>query len=167
MKNVFILIIVVFVIISFNLKADYSSPATGVHFTLDSLVTYSAGAVTKDSVNYYINQSIVISITDTLFINRGKSIVFTDVAGNVELDINGVFFALGSIEDSIVFTSQNQTAGDYYGIRFRNTSIGSDFQIRYCKIEYATRAIDVVNADAIVSNCLIQYSGNNESDGGA
>ncbi|MCK5033937.1 MAG: right-handed parallel beta-helix repeat-containing protein, partial [Calditrichia bacterium] len=158
MKNVFILIFLVFVIISFNLKADYISPATGVHFTLDSLVTYSAGAVTKDSVNYYINQTIIISITDTLVINRGKNVVFTDVTGNVELDINGVFFALGSIEDSIIFTSQNQNSGDYYGIRFRNTSIGSDFQMRYCKIEYATRAIDVVSDDANVTNCLIQHS---------
>ena len=122
------------------------------------MVTYSAGAVTKDSVNYYINQTIIISITDTLVINRGKNVVFTDVTGNVELDINGVFFALGSIEDSIIFTSQNQNSGDYYGIRFRNTSIGSDFQMRYCKIEYATRAIDVVSDDANVTNCLIQHS---------
>ena len=164
MKNVLILIVLVFVIISFNLKADYTSPATGVHFTLDSLVTYSAGAVTKDSVNYYINQTIIISITDTLFVNRGKNVVFTDVTGNIELDINGVFFALGSIEDSIIFTSQNQNSGDYYGIRFRNTSIGSDFQMRYCKIEYATRAIDVVGADAAVENCLIQYSSHTAFD---
>ena len=84
-----------------NLFADYTSPGTGVNFNLDSLVTYSGGAVTSDSVNYYINQSVLISTTDTLFINRGKDIVFTDVTGNVELDINGAIFATGSIEDSI------------------------------------------------------------------
>ena len=150
-----------------NLFADYTSPGTGVNFNLDSLVTYSGGAVTSDSVNYYINQSVLISTTDTLFINRGKDIVFTDVTGNVELDINGAIFATGSVEDSIIFTSQNQTAGDYYGIRYRNTSAGSDFQMRYCRIEFATRAIDVVSADANVTNCLIQYSGHTAIDLGA
>jgi hypothetical protein len=118
--------ILTFAILSFNLKADYISPANGVYFTMDSLATYSAGAFTKDSANYFFNQTVVISISDTLFINRGQKVVFTDLSGNVELDINGALFAFGSVEDSIIFTSQNQTAGDYYGIRFRNTSTGSD-----------------------------------------
>ena len=164
MKIFFKFIVLIFAILIFNLKADYTSPATGVYFTLDSLVTYSAGSVTKDSVNYYINQTVVISITDTLFINRGNYIVFTDITGNVELEINGALFAQGSIEDSIVFTSQNQNPGDYYGIRYRNTSSGSDFKTRYCRIEYATRAIDVVGADAIIENCLLQYHGHTAVD---
>jgi parallel beta-helix repeat protein len=164
MKIVFKLIVLLFAILIFNLKADYTSPATGVYFTLDSLVTHSAGAVTNDSVNYYINQSVVISITDTLFINRGNNIVFTDQTGNVDLDINGTILAQGSVEDSIIFTSQNQNSGDYYGIRYRNTSTGSDFRMGYCRIEYATRAIDIVGTDAIVENCLIQYSGHTAVD---
>lgn len=167
MKKFLSLLLVIFVILSYNLMADYTSPGTGIYFNLDSLVTYSSGAITKDSVNYYINQTVLISVSDTLFINRGTRIEFTDQTGLVELDINGALLAVGSIEDSIIFTSQNQTPGDYYGIRFRNISIGSDFQLRYCKIEFASRAIDVVNADAHVQNCLIQYSGHTAVDLGA
>jgi len=158
MKRILTIFLIVFLTLSFNLLADYTSPGTGVAFNLDSLVVHSAGAVTSDSANFYINQSILISTTDTLTINRGKNIVFTDIAGNVELDINGALFANGIEEDSIIFTSQNHTAGDYYGIRFRNTITGSDFQMRYCRIEYATRAIRVTSADAIIENSLIQKS---------
>jgi parallel beta-helix repeat protein len=158
MKMFLFIFAIIFVLGSFSLFADYTSPGNGVYFNLDSLVTNSGGAVTSDSANYYINQSVLISTTDTLIINYGKNVVFTDVSGNVELEINGALLAIGSVEDSIVFTSQNQTAGDYYGIRFRNTSVGSDLQMRYCLIEFATRAIDVVNADAFIENCLIQYN---------
>jgi len=167
MKKISMLFMIVFVIGSFNIFADFTSPGTGITYNLDSLVTYSAGAVTVDSANYYINQSVIISTTDTLTINRGKNIVFTDVTGNVELDINGALFAVGSIEDSIKFTSQNQTAGDYYGIRFRNTATGSYFRMRYCMIEFASRAIDVVGDDAIVENCLIQHNGHTAVDLGS
>jgi parallel beta-helix repeat protein len=164
MKNIVRVTLLLILIASCTALADYVSPGSGNYFTMDSLVNISAGAVTGDSPAYYINQSVQISTTDTLQVGRGDTIIFVDISGSVELEINGAFLALGSIEDSIVFTSQNQNAGDYYGIRYRNTGNGSDFQLRYCKIEYATRAIDVVNADALVDHCLLQFNGHTAID---
>lgn len=164
MKIILQWIITLILISTFTAKADYISPGNGSHFTMDSLVTNSAGAVSGNDSVYYIHQSIQISATDTLTIERGKTVVFTDITGLAELNINGALIANGSVEDSIIFTSQNQAPGDYYGLNFRNTTTGSDFQLRFCRIEFATKAIDIVDADASVEYCLIQYNSHTAVD---
>jgi len=149
---------VLFLFLLLNVHAQYTSPGTGQNFNLDSLVMHSSGAVTTNDTSYFINGFVIISNTDTLNIKPGTKIIFTNATGNDYLEIRGTLYALGSVEDSIVITSTNKTFGDYYGISFRNISADSYFRMNYCRIEYATQAIDIISADAIVSNCLIQHS---------
>jgi hypothetical protein len=60
-----ILTLTLFVLIQ-NLYANYSTPGTGRSWTLDSLVSYSAGNVTLSSGDYFVNDTITISVSDTL-----------------------------------------------------------------------------------------------------
>lgn len=163
-KYIHILLIIFF---SQQMFADYISPGNNRYFTLDSLVTYSNGSVTTNDTSYFINNSVTISTTDTLFLKKGNEIIFTDVTGTVELRINGALLAYGSVEDSIIFTSKDKNYGDYYGLYYRDTTTGSDFQLMYCRIEYATRAIDIYNADAEIRNCLIQHTSESAIDLGS
>ncbi len=136
--------------------ADYTTPGNGTRFSADSLVAVSGGAVTGSNGHYQINATVTISLSDTLALQPGDTLIFTDTSGNRKLLINGAFVAIGASNDSIVISSANQQPGDYYGLEYRDTGIGSAFEMQYCRIEYATRAIDVVDADVVLKHCLIR-----------
>lgn len=138
------------------LFADYITPGTGVHFTADSLVANAGGAVTGANGSYLVNETVQVQTGDTLTLLPGDTLIFTDTSGSAELHINGTFFAIGTETDSIIITSQNQNHGDFYGLIFRDTDSGSAFEMNYCRIEYAKRAIDVVSADVLVENSVIR-----------
>jgi parallel beta-helix repeat protein len=141
------------------LWADYTTPGNGTRFDADSLVAVSGGAVTGSNGRYQINATVTVSLSDTLSLQPGDTLIFTDTSGNRRLLINGAFLAIGTSADSIVITSANRQPGDYYGLEYRDIGNGSAFEMQYCRIEFATRAIDVVDADVVLKHCLIRRSG--------
>lgn len=150
--------IILLLILSAITKADYITPGSGVHYSLDSLVVHSLGAVTGGSGYYLVNASVTVSNNDTLSLSPGDTLLFTGSNGTVFLEIHGALFAIGTQQDSIIITSQNKVVGDWEGINYESTNAQSAFQLRYCRVEYAERAIDVVGADALMENCRIQYN---------
>ena len=141
------------------LLADYVTPGSGVHFNMDSLVVRSGGAVSGDSGNYAISQTIQVAVGDTLSIFGGDTLIFTGGGGgSLTLEINGVLLASGSEGDSILISAEAAVPGAFYGLRFRDTGPGSDFQLHYAKLFYATRAIDVFGADATIAHCRIEQT---------
>jgi hypothetical protein len=140
------------------LLADYTTPGSGVHYSLDSLVVYSLGAVTGSNGLYLVNASVTVSNNDTLSLSPGDTLVFTGSNGTLFLEIHGALFVPGTEQDSIIITSQNKIYGDYEGINYRNTNTQSAFHLRFCRVEYAERAIDVVGGDALVEHCRIQHN---------
>jgi parallel beta-helix repeat protein len=143
-------------LVSLPLFADYTTPGNGTRFSADSLVAISNGAVTGSFGQYYINATVTIALTDTLLLQPGDTLTFTDTSGNHKLLINGAFLAIGTSTDSIVITSADRLPGNYYGLEYRDIGLGSVFEMQYCQIEYATRAIDVVDADVVLNHCLIR-----------
>jgi hypothetical protein len=136
--------VIVLLIFSTLAKAEYSTPGSGVHYSLDSLVVHSLGAVTGGNGQYFVNASVTVSNNDTLSLSPGDTLVFTGSNGALFLEIHGALFAPGTEQDSIIITSQNKIYGDYEGINYRNTNTQSVFHLRFCRAEYAERAIDVV-----------------------
>jgi parallel beta-helix repeat protein len=139
-------------------RADYVTPGTGEHLTMADLVALSGGAVTGSGSQFEVHQTVTVAITDTLSVTSGQQLTFLDATGLVELSIAGALLAYGAEEDSIRFTSQNQNIGDFYGLQYRDTGPGSDFQLHYCIVEYARKAVDIYAADGTVTHCRLQHT---------
>ena len=149
-------------IFSLPLQADFSTPGTGVHWTADSLVAHSNGAVVGSGHTFYLSQSVTVSSTDTLSLSPGDSLVFQDVSGSLTLQVYGTLLALGQEQDSVYFTSGNQFYGDYSGIEFRNTTTTS--RMEYCSVRFAEWGVRAISAHPIIRHCLFRDNGDGAID---
>ena len=133
------------VFISIQLFAQYTTPNTGVNWNLDDLVTNSGGVVTGVFPNYSINNKITVSANDQVNITAGSIITFTATTGQFE--VNGIFKAIGTATDSIIFTSTTQdSTGYYYGFLFNASLNDTASIISYARIYYADYGIRCIGA---------------------
>jgi hypothetical protein len=93
----------VMILISAQAFAQYTTPNTGVNWNLDDLVTNSAGVVTGTFPNYAITNKITISTNDRIYIIPGTVVMFSGSTSG--FDVNGKFSAIGTLADSIIFSS--------------------------------------------------------------
>ena len=154
MKN----LLLILTIISSNLFAQYTTPNTGVNWNLDSLVLYSSGVVVGTFPNYQINNNIIIAANDELNILPGSNVIFTTAAAGIE--VNGIFKAIGSPVDSIVFTSTVEDSTGYYvGFRFNANPNSNLSQIKYARIFYADYGFRCIDASPTLSNSYLYKCG--------
>ncbi len=151
MKNLFTLVLLALFANSF---ANYSTPGTGKNWNLDSLVAYSGGNVTLSSGNYLFNDTIVISVSDTVKVTSNATMKF---AGSVFVDIFGVFIV--NAPDSARITAQDTTI-KFLGLKFEDQSDGS--YLRRLIFEYGN-SIRMLDCDITVDNCIIRFNTLNSS----
>ena len=146
--------VILFLVLSFQTFAQYTTPNTGVNWNLNDLVTNSGGVVTGVFPNYSINNKITVAANDQVNIAAGSIITFTATAGQFE--VNGIFKAIGTATDSIIFTSTFQdSTGYYYGFLF-NASINDTASIiSYARIYYADYGIRCIGASPTMTNSYI------------
>lgn len=125
------------------INAQYATPGSGVHFTIDSLVAYSSGAVTFDPDGQYtFHQDVMLSATDTLSIL-------------VEVEINMVDNVLVTVEGTMVANPQSgivffKAQNDHFkGFRFDNSN-GSVLDRTYFK---KAGGIRLLSSDVVFTNC--------------
>ena len=93
-----------------------------------------------------------------LEIEPGVTVLFD---GDYVFGVTGILKAVGTAQDSIVFTITDSVAG-WRGISFN--SVSSRFDLAYCKIEFATNSgIRLETSIVTMKNCTIS---NNSSDNG-
>jgi hypothetical protein len=150
-KKLFLL----FIIISSHIFAQYTTPNTGVNWNLDDLVTNSGGTVTGAFPNYAIINKITVSANDRIYINPGTTVMFSGSASGFE--IYGKFLAVGTVTDSIVFSSatQDSTGGTFNGFYFRDTAVDTACVIRYARIEYAYYGLRCLEASPTLTNSYL------------
>jgi hypothetical protein len=154
MKNLFIL----FIIISSQIYAQYTTPNTGVNWNLDDLVTNSGGVVTGTFPNYSVNNKVTVSANDQINVGAGSVITFTSALG--QFDVNGIFKAIGTQTDSIIFTSTIQdSTGFYYGFSFNDSTNDTASIISYAKIFYADYGMRCINASPTMSYSYLYKCG--------
>lgn len=124
-----------------------------------------SGTWTFENSPYIINGEINIPNDSTLTIEPGVVVIFN---GHFKFNIQGRLLAIGTIRDTITFTSQDPETG-WNGLRFINTPASNDSsKIILCRLQYGLTdisndsvggAIRVEGFDKLtISNCLITHN---------
>ncbi|MBE0539427.1 MAG: right-handed parallel beta-helix repeat-containing protein [Ignavibacterium sp.] len=147
--------VLLFIIISSQIFAQYTTPNTGVNWNLDDLVTNSGGVVTGTFPNYAISNKITVSANDRIYINPGITVLFTGSTSGFE--VYGKFLAVGTVTDSIIFSSltQDSTGAAYNGFYFRDTAVDSACIISYARIEFAYYGLRCLEASPTLTNSYL------------
>jgi len=127
---------------------NFTTPGTGVKWTLDNLVANSGGDVTFEEGDYIVNDTIFINLNDTLSITTNARVKF---APNTYLDVNGTFIV--NPPTSVVFT-EKVTGSGFFGLRIdsSNTTV-----LRKLTLEYAN-SLRLFDCNPLIENCIFQYN---------
>lgn len=134
---------------------QYVTPGTGVSWDLDDLVNNSGGVVTIDGGDYYINDDLTISETDTFRILTDETI---------KIEFEKLITVLGTFQaqppQEILITAID-TVLNFLGFKFdeSNSSI-----LENCIIEFGG-GIDLLYSDMLIENCIIRKNDKSNSTG--
>ena len=162
--------------VSFNAFSQdtYSTPGTGVHWDLDSLVEYSGGVLSKFYSEYHLDGELIIAPADTLEINPGSEV---DCYPDAFLRVQGVVVA----DDQSPKTWVTLDTSYYYqGFRFegekasvlRNMLIrnAKDFrvvgsQISLLQSQFISNGtpdelgfLNISQSGVLIDDCVFQYN---------
>jgi hypothetical protein len=126
-----------------------------------------SGTWTLANSPYHINGEITIPNGETLTIEPGVEVVFS---GHYKFNVQGRILAIGTEQDSIIFTAEDHSAG-WHGLKFDNTPSSNDSSIlEYCRLEYGKANTDsgdvnrcggaiYAKCDKLrISHCLLQFN---------
>jgi len=160
MKQLFVIILSIYPLLPSALGAPYSTPDTGVQWTLDSLVFYSSGTLIGSFPSYTLTDVLTVSQNDrltilpgsTIMVNQGSTIGFTVLGGLV---------AEGTSTDSIIVKGTISTAGSHRGFRVEDSAVDSLTRFAFCRIQDATEAIHCLYSNPTISYCVFTNSSSN------
>lgn len=142
-KLLFLLLLFVAVAV----KAQYTTPNTGVNWGLNDLIINApAGVISLSDGVYTLSQNLTIAATDTFTINENAVI---HIDPNVQINIAGT---LTADAETITITASN-TAAPYDTIRFEEGSTGF---LNNVTIDYG-KGIRVATGDFEMQNCSMSY----------
>lgn len=131
--------------------AIYITPGTGKNWNLDSLVTNSAGHITFSGGIYYINDTLIVSQSDTLKIYNNATVKMGYLS---YIYIYGTFFI--NPPDSVKITAID-TNYKHIGIRLDSLADASVF--KKLIFEYGN-SIYAFNCNMLIDSCTIRYNTN-------
>lgn len=153
--------IILFLLSSTPLIAGYTTPNTGVDWTLDSLALYSGGTLTGIFPNYTLGDTLTVAQNDKLTIQPGSIVSVTQGSGK-GFTVFGILKALGTGTDSIIIRGVVSSTGSHRGFRFEDSSVDSACVIAYCRIQDAVDGVYCLNSSPTISHSLFT---NNSSNG--
>ncbi|RYY68126.1 MAG: hypothetical protein EOO13_13135, partial [Chitinophagaceae bacterium] len=152
MKRIFYLLFLL--MITLNASASlYSTPGTGVKWSLSQLVANSGGLVIMNGTDYVVQDSITISTRDTLDISLNVVVKFNSTS---VLRVNGVLLIDPST--NVLFTAVNTVTG-FRGI-FLENSVGS--VIKKLTYEYAS-SFRLSDSSPLIDGCIFRFNNNSTS----
>lgn len=129
--------------------SQYTTPGTGVNWTLDDLVTNAPAAVSLNGGIYTISQNITIAATDALRIEADNTTVY--VNAGVLITVFGSFVT-NAQNITITATPANPQIF-FQGVRFEDNSVGS---FKNTTITYGG-GIRVLTENFTMDNCTVSY----------
>ncbi len=144
MKKIFLSIILCCVAISTLFSQTYTTPNTGVNWTLDDIAAISPTTLTISGNNYTLLENLVISENDTVSIN-------TDIILSIDSDLLITVFGTFTVNsNAVTITAVNEVA-PYEGFRFEEFSV---INIQNATIEYGG-GLRVLTETFAINNCTI------------
>jgi parallel beta-helix repeat protein len=137
-------------------KAQYTTPNTGVTWSLDDLVANSSGALTLSAGIYTLSQNLTIAANDAIVINTDATL---KINADIGILVNGDFT---SDAGAITITATN-TATPYNAITFET---GSSGYFRNTTISYG-KGIRVATPDFEMQSCVMSYHMNGSTTSSA
>lgn len=153
MKNLVLAFIMMLSVV--GIKAQYSTPGTGIVWNMDDLVINSEGAVIDYENGFLVTQDFTISLNDTIRLLSNETVKFSEAT---LITIMGTFQA--EPPNQIVFTAVD-TLMNYKGFRFEDTH---ESFLKNCVVEFGG-GIDILNSDMLIENCVIQKNDKSNSTG--
>ncbi|MDP4116439.1 MAG: T9SS type A sorting domain-containing protein [Bacteroidota bacterium] len=153
MKKIIQLFLFTLLLISATYADNYTTPGTGVKWSLSDLVANSGGDVTFSGGIYFVNDTIKISYPDTLYITSDATVKFA---------LNTFLIARGTLiinpPTGVKFTAQDITTG-FYGVR---VDTSSTTLLRKLTLEYGV-SLRISDCSITIDSCIFQYLNNNAS----
>jgi parallel beta-helix repeat protein len=154
-----LLAILILLFAATNAFGQYTTPGTGVNWTLDDLATNAPTAVTYSNGVYNISQNITIAANDALRIETDGTIVHVNTG--VLITVFGSFITNAQ---NITITATPANPQTYFqGIRFEDNSVA---EFKNTTITYGG-GIRVLTANFTMDNCTVSYHNAGASTGGA
>jgi hypothetical protein len=127
--------------------AQFTTPGTGVDWTLDDVATASPATVSVNGNVYTLSANLTVAATDILRIN---SDITLEIAAGVRVTVLefGSFFISA---DQVLVTAVNEAA-PYDGFRFEE---GSDINIQNTTFQFGG-GIQVLTETFTLNNCILQ-----------
>ncbi len=144
-------------------SAPYTTPNTGVDWTMSDLVSNSNGTVTGTFPNYSILDSVIIAPNDRLSIPAGSILTFTQ-NGFV---VRGKLLAIGTPTSRIVFTGATSSPGSWRNIRIEDSAVDSACIFRHCVLEYSTGGIACISSSPTIEFSTLRFNGSLTLVGGS
>lgn len=129
--------------------AIYTTPGSGKSWNLDSLVANSGGHITFSSGIYFINDTLVVSQSDTIKIFNNATVKL----GNLSF-VNIYGTLLVNPPDSVKFTAIDTTQ-KHIGLKL--DSLADASVLRKMIFEYGN-SIRMLDCDILIDSCIIRYN---------
>jgi len=143
-----------------TLVLGYTTPDTGVSWTMDDLVANSGGDVTGAAPNYQLHDDVWIEEADTLTIAAGTTITRDDAAGWFTLVIQGTLLAQGTESSPILITSSDLRGGDGdldRALAFSGSAGSSNHVIEWVTFEKADYGLFINHSSPVtLKNCTFR-----------
>ncbi len=135
----------IFTLISFVANAQFTSPGTGVSYTLSSLSAAAPTVLVNNGTSYSMTANITISAGDTLLMNENTTLIINP---GIKLTLAGTY---NTIATNLLITSGNP-ASVFNGIQF---DAGSNVQMKNTTLEYGG-GIRVSTGNFLMDNCIVR-----------
>ena len=154
MKNITLSILFLFFVINSAIAQDFTTPNTGVSWTLADVAAASPITITGSGSMYSMLENLIVAENDTLIIN-------TDLRLSIDSDLRLTIFGTFIVDsDAVVFTAIDEAA-PYDGFRFEEESV---VNIQNSTIQYGG-GLRVLNEDFTINNCTILHNVSGVSSG--
>src|SRR5690554_3507808 len=147
MKKITLSILVMFFAIATTIAQDYTTPNTGVVWTLDDIAAASPTTVTVSGNEYTLLGNLTVSENDTFIIDSDLTLLIDD---GLRVTIFGAFTV---DSDAVTITALDESA-PYDGFRFEQ---GSDISIKNATITYGG-GLRVLTEDFLIMGCTLSHN---------
>jgi hypothetical protein len=131
---------------------QFSTPGTGVSWSLNDLVTYSGGVMTYENSKFFLWNGLTISQNDTVSITTDEEV---RIGLGIEITVHGTL--LTNPPANILFSAMDTTA-NFNGLTFNNSDVS---RLVKTTIEFGG-GIKLIDSNIVLDSCIIRK--NNQSN---